>query len=211
MFNPHDASIDSIPVRGLSAPWGPLPSAQFAAWTLPATGDAPLDGALPDGAPAADQTPFAEGFASGWAAAEAQLAASHVAQHDAQQNLADALGRLTPVLPSAVAATLKGALLALLTALVGQAATDAELLTARCAELAALVTPDQAAALHLHPDDLPLVAGLAAPIGMVADPTVARGAARLVDGAGSVDAGSAVMLDRLRAHWMIADQANPPC
>ena len=206
---PGSVAADSVAVRGLSAPWGPLPTAQFAAWPMSADADTPHPPAPDD--PSAEPTPFEAGFAEGWAAAEAQLADAYAAQHHAQQNLADALLGFAVVPPAEVAAMLKAQLIALLETLIGSATVDAALLAARCTDLAALVAPDDPVTLHLHPDDLPLVADLPTPVRTIADSSVTRGSVRLVDGAGSVEAGPAVMLGRLRAHWGAQDAASGAC
>ncbi|MGB5075856.1 MAG: flagellar biosynthetic protein [Sphingorhabdus sp.] len=87
----------------------------------------------------------------------------------------------------------------LVTQIVGKAAVDHELLTARARQAANLVADcDAARTMWVHPDDLDLLDPQAFAIPLMADPEAERGSIRIDCSAGWIEHGTALYLDQLR-------------
>jgi hypothetical protein len=182
-----DADDDSA-ATGSFVPRWPDATAEFAPWGQSAAEDS-------GPAAATDISLWDAGYAAGCADVLAE-------QDDAaadQARLCAALERLQPMPPDALAAALADHVHALLRQLVGAATVDEVLLTARCAELAALVSDAGGATLHCHPDDLSLLASAAGNIALTGDAALPRGELRLVDGPSECATGPVTMLDQLCA------------
>ena len=139
---------------------------------------------------------FAEGFDQGRESAEMEFAE----QRDAIVKLAQSIELLQPEPTNALALLLAETVDRLVRQIVGQVEIDGAVLIARAEAAAALIGSEtEASCLRLHPDDLPLLNGAHLPVGLVGDPNLERGSLVLETGAGWIEDGPAVRLDRLRA------------
>ncbi|MGC4251181.1 MAG: FliH/SctL family protein [Sphingobium sp.] len=198
-----DSGVDiaSIPVAGVSriesggfrslytAPAG----AQTQAMRMAAHADAELDA---DPMEQARIEAFAMGFDEGCRVTEEGMAADAEARH----RLAEALEMLTPAPSGTLATMLSATVIRLVTQIVGEVAIDADLLQQRCESIASFIDENEGkSALHLHPDDLPLVEGSQVGVKLVPDASMSRGCVRLDTADGWVEDGPDVRLARLRA------------
>ena len=173
--------------------WARTDRAAFRPWpTLPPV----VEPAPPPAAPPPPD-PWAEGYAAGFSAARMESDT----QAERRDRLAMALDRLAPVPSPALAEALAARVLDLLSALVGTASVDRELLLARCAELAALASDADSATLVLHPDDAALLGTPALGIAICTDSTLHSGEVRLRDGLAAAEAGPLTALAALRQGW----------
>src|SRR5690606_8631764 len=119
---------------------------------------------------------------------------------DARNRLAEALETLTPAPSGTLATMLSATVIRLVSQIVGEVAIYAELLQQRCETIAAFIDENEGkSALHLHPDDMPLVDGGQVGVKLVADASMSRGCVRLDTADGWVEDGPDVRLARLRA------------
>lgn len=139
---------------------------------------------------------FAQGFDEGCRVTEEGIAG----EVEARNRLAEALEMLTPAPSGTLATMLSATVIRLVTQIVGEVAIDAELLQRRCETIAAFIDENEGrSALHLHPDDMPLVDGGEIGVKLVADASMSRGCVRLDTADGWIEDGPDVRLARLRA------------
>ncbi|MBB3982437.1 flagellar assembly protein FliH [Sphingobium fontiphilum] len=122
------------------------------------------------------------------------------AQDAARDRLAQAMEMLAPAPSGTLSTMLSAAVIRLVEQIVGEVAVDADLLRQRCDSVAAFIDENEGkSALHLHPDDMPLIEGIALDARIVPDATLKRGCVRLDTADGWVEDGPDVRLSRLRA------------
>lgn len=122
------------------------------------------------------------------------------AQDAARDRLAQAMEMLAPAPSGTLSTMLSAAVIRLVEQIVGEVAIDADLLRQRCDSVAAFIDENEGkSALHLNPEDLPLVEGIAVDARIVPDATLKRGCVRLDTADGWVEDGPEVRLSRLRA------------
>lgn len=139
---------------------------------------------------------YAQGLADGRHAAEAEM----VAERTALARLAGTLEGLQPEPPAALAAVLAMTVRRLVAQIVGEVAIDDAMLAERTQAVAALVAEDATPSrLRLTPADAARLDGARLDVEVVPDPTLAPGSVLLETGAGWVEDGPAVRLDKLRA------------
>jgi flagellar assembly protein FliH len=139
---------------------------------------------------------FAEGFDQGRESAELEFAE----QRDVIVKLAQSIELLQPEPTNALALLLAETVDRLVRQIVGQVEIDGEMLLARAEAAAALIGSEtEPSCLRLHPEDVPLLDGAHLPVDLVGDPNLQRGSLVLETGAGWIEDGPAVRLDRLRA------------
>ncbi|BAV64656.1 flagellar biosynthetic protein FliH [Sphingobium cloacae] len=196
-----DAAVASVPIAGVSrvesggfrslytAPAG----AQTQAMRMAAQADAEPDA---DPMEQARIEAFAMGFDEGCRVTEEGMAADA----EARNRLAEALEMLTPAPSGTLATMLSATVIRLVTQIVGEVEIDSGLLQQRCEGIAAFVEDNEGkSALHLHPDDIPLVEGSRIGVKLVGDASMSRGCVRLDTADGWVEDGPDVRLARLRA------------
>lgn len=138
---------------------------------------------------------FAQGFEQGRRTVELEVAA----EREAIARLAESLEALRPQPCDGLAALLATTVERLVRQIVGEVSVDPALLTHRAQHAAALLSEETAPArLLVNPDDLPLLDAARIPVPLAADPSVGRGDLRLETGAGWIEDGPSVRLDRLR-------------
>ncbi|WP_336959587.1 flagellar biosynthesis protein [Sphingobium aquiterrae] len=141
-----------------------------------------------------------EAFTMGFEEGCRITAQSHGEDHDTRQRLAAALEQLSPADPGTLSTMLSAAVIRLVGQIVGEVAIDTELLRERCEAVAACVDEsDGKNALHLHPDDIPLLEGATLAVPVVADLQMRRGSVRLDTADGWIEDGPDVRLSRLHA------------
>lgn len=129
---------------------------------------------------------------------------SVAAENDAAHRLAEALELLAPAPSGTLASMLSAAVIRLVEQIVGEVEIDAGLLQSRCDAVASMIEEgEKQGALHLHPDDLPLVDHADLGVRIVADAQMKRGCVRLDTADGWIEDGPDVRLSRLYA--MLAD------
>ena len=139
---------------------------------------------------------FAEGFDQGRESAEIEFAE----QREAIAKLVQSIDLLQPEPTNALALLLAEAVDRLVRQIVGQVEIDGATLMARAEAAAALIGSEtEPSCLRLHPEDVPLLDGAYIPVELVGDPNLQRGSLVLETGAGWIEDGPAVRLDRLRA------------
>ena len=139
---------------------------------------------------------FAQGFEQGRQAAEDQLADERAAL----RRMIEQLDVLQPEPTNALALLLAETVDRLVRQIMGNVEIDGALLTARAESAAALVGAEtEPARLRVNPADVKLLDGANIPVDVVGDPTLVRGSLVLETGAGWIEDGPAVRLDRLRA------------
>jgi flagellar assembly protein FliH len=139
---------------------------------------------------------FAQGFEQGRRAAEEQLAQ----ERDALRKMIQQLDVLQPEPTNALALLLAETVDRLVRQIMGTVEIDGALLTARAEAAAALIGAEtEPARLRVSPADVALLDGARIPVDIVGDPTLVRGSLVLETGAGWIEDGPAVRLDRLRA------------
>ena len=148
----------------------------------------------PDLAPV-EADAFADGFEQGRRTVELELAA----EREALARLAESLEALRPEPPAPLALVLAETVERLVRQIVGEVEIDPTTLLTRARAAAALVAEEvEPARLCLHPDDIPLLGEANLPLPIAPDPSLDRGALRVESGAGWIEDGPAVRLDRLR-------------
>jgi len=139
---------------------------------------------------------FAQGFEQGRQAAEDQLAEERAAL----RQMIAGLDVLQPEPTNALALLLAETVDRLVRQIMGDVEIDGALLTARAEAAAALIGAEtEPARLRVNPSDVKLLDGANIPVDVVGDPTLVRGSLVLETGAGWIEDGPAVRLDRLRA------------
>ena len=143
---------------------------------------------------------FTLGFDEGCRVTRDSLAA----ENDAVHRLAEALELLAPAPSGTLASMLSAAVIRLVEQIVGEVEIDAGLLQSRCDAVASMIEDgEKQGALHLHPDDLPMVDHADLGVRIVADAQMKRGCVRLDTADGWIEDGPDVRLSRLYA--MLAD------
>lgn len=138
---------------------------------------------------------FTMGFEEGHRVASETLAADQQAMAD----LTEALGQLAPA-SGTLSTMLSSAVIRLVAQIVGEVEVDTALLLERCQTVATFIEDNEGkTALHLNPEDVPLIeeAGIGVPI--IADANLRRGAVRLDTAEGWIEDGPDVRLSRLKA------------
>ena len=139
---------------------------------------------------------FTQGFEEGRRTVELEFAA----EREALGKLAAALEVLRPEPTQALAALLAETVERLVRQIVGEVEIDKALLLKRAERAAQLIGEDTAPSkLRVHPDDVPLLADAPLPVPVAGDPALTRGTVVLETGAGWIEDGPEVRLDRLRA------------
>ncbi len=196
-----DVAVASVPVAGVSriesggfrSLYTAPPGAQTHAMRMAAHVDAEPEG---DPLEQARIEAFAQGFEEGCRVTEESM----VADAEARNRLAEALEMLTPAPSGTLATMLSATVIRLVTQIVGEVEIDAELLQQRCETIAGFIDENEGkSALHLHPDDMPLVESSRVGVKLVADASMSRGCVRLDTADGWVEDGPDVRLARLRA------------
>lgn len=148
---------------------------------------------------------FTHGFDEGCRVARESAAAENEAVH----RLAEALELLAPAPSGTLSSMLSAAVIRLVEQIVGEVEIDAGLLQSRCDAVASMIEEgERQGALHLHPDDLPLVDHADLGVRVVADAQMKRGCVRLDTADGWIEDGPDVRLARLYA--MLADMEGRP-
>ena len=177
-------------------------SSDFVAWESPlgcavrGAGEAATEGpGVPD-VEAIRAQAFAEGFEQGCRTVDNEVAQ----EREALAALMESLPALQAEPAETLAALLATTVERLVHQIVGEVPINPILLVKR-AEAAALLVGEetQASRLLVNPADLPLFARSRVQIEIVGDPTIERGALRVVWGQGWIEDGPAVRLARLRA------------
>lgn len=141
-----------------------------------------------------------EAFTMGFDEGCRVTAQSHGEDHDARERLIASLEQLSPADPGTLSTMVSAAVIRLVGQIVGEVAIDVDLLRARCEAVAACIDEtDGKNALHLHPDDIPLLDGVALAVPIVADAQLRRGSVRLDTADGWIEDGPDVRLSRLHA------------
>lgn len=142
----------------------------------------------------------AQAFALGFDEGSRVTAEALAADQEARQRLADALEQFSPAASGTLSTMLSAAVIGLVSQIVGEVDIDVDLLRQRCETIAAFIDEGEGrGALHLHPDDVPLVEGMAIAVPVVADAGLKRGCVRLDTADGWIEDGPDVRLSRLRA------------
>lgn len=148
---------------------------------------------------------FTLGFDEGCRVTRDSLATENEAVH----RLAEALELLAPAPSGTLSSMLSAAVIRLVEQIVGEVEIDAGLLQSRCDAVASMIEEgEKQGALHLHPDDLPLVDHADLGVRVVADAQIKRGCVRLDTADGWIEDGPDVRLSRLYA--MLADMEGRP-
>ena len=158
--------------------------------------ESPLDGVGRIDLEVLREEAYAQGLEDGRHSAEQDVAE----QRAALARLMASLEVLRPEPTNALALLLAETVDRLVRQIVGSAEIDGALLTARAEAAAALIGAEtEPSRLRVHPDDLPLLDGASIPVETIGDPHLTRGSIVLETGAGWIEDGPAVRLDRLRA------------
>ncbi|MEJ7926871.1 flagellar biosynthesis protein [Sphingobium sp. AN641] len=119
---------------------------------------------------------------------------------EARNRLAEALELLAPAPSGMLSTMLSATVVRLVEQIVGEVQIDIERLVQRCDTVAAFIENDEGnGALHLHPDDIAMLADEPIAVKLVPDAAMRRGCVRLETAAGWVEDGPDVRLSRLRA------------
>ncbi len=138
---------------------------------------------------------MAQGFAAGIEAGRREADP----EREALRALATALEHLRPEPTQGLGAMIAATVERLLHEVVGQVDVDLDTLVARAQVAAAMIGEEtRPSVLKLNPADLARLAGVALPVTAEADASLAPGSLRLETGAGSIEDGPAVRLDRLK-------------
>ncbi len=132
---------------------------------------------------------------------EGHRVASEAATTDAQAiaDLTTALAHLAPA-SGTLSTLLSSAVIRLVGQIVGEVEVDTGLLLERCRTVAAFIEKDEGkSALHLNPDDMPLIESADIGVPIVADASLRRGTVRLDTADGWIEDGPDVRLSRLKA------------
>ena len=141
-----------------------------------------------------------EGFTLGYEEGCRDTAASYTQEQDAIERLIDSLQGLAPAASGGLSTMLSTAVIRLIGQIVGEVDVDVALLRQRCEAVAAFIEDGEGrGALHLNPEDVPLIEGAGIGVPLVADPSLRRGSVRLDTAEGWVEDGPDVRLSRLKA------------
>lgn len=142
---------------------------------------------------------LAQGYAQGLAEGRRTVEREVAAERAAVARLAEAIEKLQPEPPTAFAAMLVETVKRLVGQIVGEVAIDEAALAERIAAVAALVADDDGVGrIRVHPADKERLAGARIDYELVADPTLAPGTIVAETGAGWIEDGPAVRLEKLR-------------
>ena len=120
-------------------------------------------------------------------------------ERDALRALASGLDHLRPEPTQGLGAMIAATVERLLREVVGEVEVDLDTLLARATAAAAMIGEEtRPSVLKLNPDDLKRLAGVDLPVAAEPDASLAPGSLRLETGAGSIEDGPAVRLDRLK-------------
>ena len=137
---------------------------------------------------------FTMGFEEGHRVASETMAADTQAMAD----LTEALGQLAPA-TGTLSTMLSSAVIRLVAQIVGEVEVDTGLMMERCQTVAAFIEDNEGkSALHLNPEDVPLIEGAGIGVPIVADANLRRGAVRLDTAEGWIEDGPDVRLSRLK-------------
>jgi flagellar assembly protein FliH len=136
---------------------------------------------------------FTQGYEAGLAEARAETTDRLCADNSARDSLILALPRIDTARADDLATRLRDTVAVLCEASLAPLALDPAMLSARATRAAAMLADaDAAIVIHLHPEDLPLVApGLGGDWTLTPHPTLERGAIRVVGEAGGIEDGPA--------------------
>ena len=138
---------------------------------------------------------MAQGFAAGIEAGRREADT----EREALRTLASGLEHLRPDPAQGLGAMIAATVERLLHEVVGEVSVDLDTLVARATAAAAMIGDEtRPSILKLNPDDLKRLAGVELPVVAEADAALAPGSLRLETGAGSIEDGPAVRLDRLK-------------
>ncbi|WP_298689939.1 hypothetical protein [uncultured Sphingomonas sp.] len=138
---------------------------------------------------------MAQGFAAGIEAGRREADT----EREALRTLASGLEHLRPEPAQGLGAMIAATVERLLHEVVGEVSVDLDTLVARATAAAAMIGDEtRPSILKLNPDDLKRLAGVELPVVAEADAALAPGSLRLETGAGSIEDGPAVRLDRLK-------------
>ena len=176
-------AVRHFTARGLAA------GQHFAAWTDEA-GPAPITD---------PEVLMAEGYAHGLAEGRRTVEREVAAERAAVAALAEAIETLQPEPPAAFAAMLTETVKRLVSQIVGGTAIDETALAERVQAIAALMTDDDGAGrIRLNPADRERLDGARIDYELVADPSLAPGTIVAETGAGWIEDGPAIRLEKLR-------------
>ncbi|WP_294389928.1 hypothetical protein [uncultured Sphingomonas sp.] len=185
--------------RGVGDPTG------FSRWSTGETEEAPLPYAAAAPAPAAQpavdvEALMAQGYAEGLEEGRRLALAELEHEQVALAHLASSLQALNPGGADGLAAVLSASVLRLVTQIVGEVEVNPDTLAERCHSVAATIAEETTPSrLRLHPTDIVRLSGATFAVEMVGDPLLAPGSVVLDTGAGWVEDGPHVRLERLRA------------
>lgn len=192
-FPSDDAERVPVWTRPPSRPFtarAPAAGAHFNAWAEEA-GPAPLSD---------PEALLAEGYAQGLAEGRRTVEREVAAERAAIARLAEAIETLRPEPPAAFAAVLSEAVKRLVAQIVGAVGIDEAALIERVRTIAAMAAEDdETARIRLHPDDRALLADAMPDFDLVADATLLPGTIVAETGAGWIEDGPAVRMEKLRA------------
>lgn len=176
------------------------PATVFRPWDGGGTPTPGNDSGAPDARPADLEAVRAEAYAAGRAEGM-RIAEEAFAEDRADlERLAAALKALRPEPTNALALLLAETVDRLVRQVVGEVEIDAMRLLERARAAAALIGEATAPArLRVHPDDAVLLAGAELAVALHADPALCRGDIVLETGAGWIEDGPGIRLERLRA------------
>jgi flagellar assembly protein FliH len=138
---------------------------------------------------------MAQGFAAGIEAGRREADT----EREALRTLALGLEHLRPEPAQGLGAMIAATVERLLHEVVGEVSVDLDTLVARATAAAAMIGDEtRPSILKLNPDDLKRLVGVELPVTAEADVSLAPGSLRLETGAGSIEDGPAVRLDRLK-------------
>ncbi len=176
--------------------------APFVAWgaALRQAFEVPQDELVFEEEPAIDiEAIRAEAMAQGFAAGIEAGRREADPERAALRTLAAGLEHLRPEPTQGLGAMIAATVERLLHDVVGQVDVDLDTLLARANAAAAMIGEEtRPSVLKLNPDDLKHLAGVDLPVAAAPDATLAPGSLRLETGAGSIEDGPAVRLDRLK-------------
>lgn len=142
----------------------------------------------------------AEAFAQGFDEGCRSTADALSGEMRAADRLAEALEQLSPTSSGTLATMLSTAVTRLVAQIVGEVDIDLALLQQRCESVASFIDENEGrSALHMNPEDVPLVGGATIGVPVVSDASLPRGCVRLDTAEGWIEDGPDVRLSRLKA------------
>jgi flagellar assembly protein FliH len=152
------------------------------------------------GTPAPAEADEPDSYAAGYAAGQQAAAAVFATEHTAMADLLATASALQPEPSEEIAAMIALTVERLVRDCVGNAPVDRDWLLARVHMAADLVSEaDCARTLWIHPDDLPLIEGIALAVVPMPDPSLERGGLRIDCSVGWIEDGRSIHLEALRA------------